>query len=179
MPGGRRDPGPISTAERRPKAFTLIELLVVIGTIAILIGILIPAVNRARESAVKTQCLSNLHQIGVYLQQYQSQFRGQIPLYVTANTLGRFIYYGGVNDYSNLGLLVPANIAPPSGSEMGRVFYCPSLISADVRRQFNYVDPNPGLSNPWVGRPDRTTRITYSLRPEYAAWDDNGKKIQY
>lgn len=58
------------TATSRQGAFTLVEMLVVIAIIGILAAILFPAFSRARESARQTNCASNLHQIGLAVQQY-------------------------------------------------------------------------------------------------------------
>ena len=96
----------MSKSVRRRRAFTLVELLVVIGIIAVLIGILLPALSRARDAANQTACMSTLKQLGNCIAMYQVDFKGSYPY-------GRYIVNtpSAVSQSADSGQDTPANRA--------------------------------------------------------------------
>src|SRR5471030_3159445 len=110
---------------RRKRAFTLIELLVVIAIIAILMALLLPAVQQARESARRTQCRSNLKQIGLALHNYNERMNVFPPAY-----------------FSNIDPVAGVDLGPGWGWAS---FLLPDVDQANLQSKINFNLP---ITNP-------------------------------
>lgn len=69
----------MNRAVRSEVGFTLVELLVVIATIGLLVALLLPAISSVRESALRTNCASNIRQVGLAMILYSDQHNGRLP----------------------------------------------------------------------------------------------------
>ncbi|HZZ41673.1 MAG TPA: prepilin-type N-terminal cleavage/methylation domain-containing protein [Tepidisphaeraceae bacterium] len=154
----------------RKRGFTLVELLVVIGIIALLIGILVPTLNRAREASLRVACASNLRQFGLVYQMYANNYKDYAPLgyIVNSNLIQKnwnylaFLNRNGIARTTLMGWLVDARLISD-----GKAFFCP----AEKFEQFVYqgveILPNPWPFNAASGW---ETRFGYGTRP-VVGWD--------
>jgi len=166
---------------KQNKGFTLIELLVVISIIALLLSILMPGLQKAKEVARRTICSSRMHELGLSIHLYSEQEDGLLPAMVvmqngdvrntqTTNHHARWWRIQntpGEISYWNLGLLWKTGVI----EDTGEIFFCPS--SKALFKYKDYAKPN-FPTDIQIGATG--VRVPYSYNPECVSLTDRTRK---
>jgi prepilin-type N-terminal cleavage/methylation domain-containing protein/prepilin-type processing-associated H-X9-DG protein len=166
------------------KGFTLVELLVVIGIIALLISILLPSLNRARETANRVKCASNMRQIGQAILLYANDNKGAYPRTVATGGTPTWGTGATSSDPFVSGTAVSANdvtaalfLLLRAGDITSEVFTCPSSNA----QKWDYGGGTNTAQNwaNWNGTSGLLTNMSYSYENPYpsSAAISNGFKL--
>jgi prepilin-type N-terminal cleavage/methylation domain-containing protein len=169
-----------NTSRRQPlHGFTLVELLVVISIIALLLSIMMPALQKARESAVRVKCTANLHEQGLALSAYGAAYNKFPP------AVG-----SGAWPFGGMGYLLPApDPGPPTGMwypagqavllkekflSDPKILYCPGARKYAMSYEGGFVVNQKNLaSNPWWPNDLNYARLWIGY-PYWVSWVPRG-----
>ncbi|TWT90309.1 Type II secretion system protein G precursor [Pseudobythopirellula maris] len=180
---------PISCRRRLPAAFTLVELLVVIAIIGILVALLLPAVQSAREAARRSQCLSNMRQVGLALMNYESA-NGRFPAGAVQRDLAaaeasadptmfswvtlvmRYVEEAAAYDQADWTIPLGERVAADNTAHhiQFKTFQCPTDEPADVVDGMNFYGArgnyvaNAGIGWVWMDNPADFTSYPFQCR---------------
>jgi prepilin-type N-terminal cleavage/methylation domain-containing protein/prepilin-type processing-associated H-X9-DG protein len=124
--------------------FTLVELLVVIGIIALLIGLLLPALTAANGQSRSVQCLSNLHQLALAAEEYCEASGGYLPIaYFSSYTYPLSVSY-------NWDFTVTTNVVTGAVTSQPGILW-PNAVTIPVQQCPSYFGPANAVGNPFTG----------------------------
>jgi len=154
---------------RASQAFTLVELLVVIGIIAVLIGILLPALSAARQSAQTVACSSNMRQVYTAARNYATEYKDSLPFGMVFNRFSRtngrpspvtdtsyITWFSSCDKYmtskaSEVILIDASNNGIIDGAtkrNFSKAFTCPSVVPSEFKQQIHYYAHSVAM--PWI-----------------------------
>ena len=143
---------------RSSKAFTLVELLVVVAIIGVLVAMLLPAVQAARAAARRTECASNLRQVGLAMHQYTDVYTGYFPA----------MRHGKVRE-SWIDQLAPYM------ESVDEIRLCPEDLD---RQEGNSSRDTSYAINGYLRQPSKQELFVYEGTPDEAVFDDFADRLQ-